>query len=258
MNLGRRIWQFKELRLGALISVAVGLLAAAWASGGITLFPPGLKEREAEIASASTQVVVDTPRSAILDVRQDSYAIQSLTDRSVLLGNLVASPPVREYIAEQASIPVDSLLVAAPLTPDQPRARAALGANRGPGELVRSNADYRLAIRANPTVPVLALYAQAPTVETAEKITNAAVEGLRQYLDRVAVAQDTAPGDQIRLLQLGPASPSGVINPGVRWQLGVVAFILAFGLSCAGFVLLRRIREGYRMARAEHGLAASP
>jgi hypothetical protein len=256
MNLGRRIWQFKQLRWGALISVAVGLLAAGWAAGGITLFPPGKAEREAEIASSSTQVVVDTPRSAILDVRQDSYAIQSLTDRSVLLGNLIASPPVREYIAKKSSIPVDLLQVTAPLTPDQPRAPAALGKKRGPGELVKSNAEYRLAIRANPTVPVLALYAQAPTPETAERIANSAVEGLREYLDNIAVAQDTASRDQIRLLQLGPAAPSGVINPGVRWQLGVVAFILAFGLSCAAFVLLRRVREGYRLARTRHGFAA--
>jgi hypothetical protein len=256
MNLGRRIWQFKELRFGALISVAVGLLAAAWAAGGITLFPPGTKPREADIASASTQVVVDTPRSAILDVRQDSYAIQSLTDRSVLLGNVIASEPVRQYIAQQASIPVDSLLVAAPLTADQPRARAPIGTKRGPGELVKSNAEYRLAVRSNPTVPVLALYAQAPSAGTAAKIANSAVEGLRRYLDEVAVAQDTARRDQIRLLQLGPASPSGVINPSVRWQLGIVAFILAFGLSCAVCVLLRRIRKGYRLARADPGLAA--
>jgi hypothetical protein len=252
MNLGRRIWQFKQLRFGALISVAVALLAAAWAAG---VFPPGSKDREAEIATSSTEVVVDTPRSAILDVRQDSYAIQSLTDRSVLLGNLIASPPVREYIAEQASIPVDSLQITAPLTSDQPRAPAAPGQKRGPGELVQSTAEYRLAIRANPTVPVLALYAQAPTTETAERIANSAVEGLREYLANIAVAQDTAPRDQIRLLQLGPAAPSGVINPGVRWQLGVVAFVLAFGLSCAAFVMLRRVREGYRLARTRQRLA---
>lgn len=254
MGIGMRIRQFTRLRAGGVVAVALGLVAAAWAAGGITLAPPGLKSRQVDIASATTQVVIDTPRSAVLDVRQDTYAIQSLTERAILLGNVITSGPVREYIAQQASIPVRSLEVAAPLTSEQPRARAELGVKKGPTELVKSNTQYRLAIRANPTVPVLSLYAQAPTAEVAERIANGAVEGLRRYLGEVALEQKTSEQNQIRLLQLGEAAPSGVINKGARWELAVVAFLAVFGISCAAFVLLRRVRAGYRLAvQAEHG-----
>ena len=248
-----RIRQLSQLRAGMVVSVLVGLLAAVWALGGVSLVPPRIKARSTDIASATTQIVIDAPKSAILDVRQDGYAIRGLTARTVLVGNVIASPSVREYIARRVSIPVQSLQIAAPLTPAQPRAILELGGKRGPRDLLKSNGQYRLAIRANPTVPALTLYAQAPSPKAASKIASSAVEGLRRYLEDVATARGIPAPARIHVLQLGHTSPSGVINKGVRWQLAALAFFGAFALSGACFVYGKRVALGYRVpARPGH------
>ena len=55
------------------------------------------------MASAATHVVVDTPTSTLLDLRQNTYSLEALTSRAVLLGNVIAngevarrSPPAPE------------------------------------------------------------------------------------------------------------------------------------------------------------------
>ena len=247
MSFGFRIWRLWQLRAGVAASLVLAVMVALWSLEKVTLVPPSLTPRSLEMATASTHVVVDTPRSTILDLRQNTYGLEALTNRAVLLGNVMANGPVRESIARRAGVSPEVLQVAAPLTSKQPQARADAGDERHTGDILKSNEQYRLSIQANPTVPVLDIYSQAPTVEQAEVLANTAVDSLRTYLRDLATTQQTPEGKQIQLVQLGRAR-GAVVNEGVRWQVALLAFVLTFAVSCATVTFFARVKKGWRLA----------
>jgi hypothetical protein len=255
MRLGHRIWTLWRLRPFMAASAVIAAVVATWSVADISLAPPGLKSRSLEMATGTTHVVVDTPKSSIVDLRQNTYSFEALTQRAILLGNVMANGPVREAIAESAGVPVDVLQVAAPLTSRQPRAQVGSANQKRAGDLLKSTDQYRLSIQANPTVPVLDIYSQAPTAESAEILANSAVDSLREYLADLAARKDISADDQIQLVQLGRARGK-VINDGVDWQVAFLAFLLTFAISCATVIFFARVRQGWRMAAlAERGAA---
>ena len=256
MGFGKRLSELWRLKAGVAVCLILALTAAVWSLENISLFPPKLTARSLEMATASTHVVIDTPHSTLLDLRQDTYELEALTKRTVLLGNVIANGPVKESTARRAGIPVEVLQVETPLTSQQPRPRIEGGKGKKASDILRSTDQYRLNIQANPTAPVLDIYAQTPTVESAEALANAAVDGLRAYLARLAQVQSTPETQQIRLVQLGTAR-GAVINEGVHWQVALVAFILAFALACATLVFLSRVFRGWRLASLADGPLSS-
>ena len=164
-----------------------------------------------------------------------------------MLGNVPAEGAVRAAIARRAQVPVDSIQVTPPLTPTQPRIVEGSPNQKHATDIFESTDQYRLSIQTNPTVPIMDIYAQAPTAQKAEILANAVVDELRAYLADVAVAQRTPEADQIRLVQLGRANGE-VINDGIEWQVGLLAFVLTFSFACATVILLSRVREGWRTA----------
>jgi hypothetical protein len=255
VRFGSRIYSLWKIRGGAGGALVLSILVALWSVQQISLFPPGLKPRKMEMATATAHVVVDTPKSTILDLRQDTYNLEALTNRAVLIGSVMASSPVRQTIASLSGIPARALQIEAPLTPSQPRAVADSGNQRRVSDILRSTDQYRLHLEANPTVPILDIYAQTPSAESATKLANAAVRALRSRLSTLAAADGTPGKDQIRVRELGTAR-GAVINSGVNWQVAMVAFVLTFGLSCASLVFLARVREGWRLAAASDAMAA--
>lgn len=249
MGFGIRLRRLWHLKVGVATCLALALLAGLWSVQRISLSPPSLTPRALALASASTHVVVDTPKSALLDQRQDTYSFEGLTQRAILLGNVIANGQVREATARRARIPVEALEVAPPLTRHQPQTRVESGTERNMSDILKSTEQYRLSIQANPTVPVLDIYAQARTAEDAAVLANSAVDALREYLAAVAVKEQTPPARQIRLMQLGRAT-GAVINEGVDWQVAFVAFLLALALSSATLVFFARVFDGWRLAAA--------
>lgn len=253
MGLGIRLRELWQLRIGVAVSLLPALAAATWSVAHVSLVPPRLEPRSLEMAAASTHVLVDTPTSAVLDLRQDTYVLENLTNRTVLLGNVMANGSVREYIARRAQVPVDALQIAVPLTPDQPRALVGPDNERHTTDLLESTDQYRLNIEANPTVPVMDVYAQAPTARAAGDLANAAVDGLRAYLADLATSRRTPTSSQITLTQLGRAQGS-VINEGTDEQVALLTFFITLAVSLATVVFVARIRAGWRLA----GLAERP
>ena len=249
MRLGMHLRELSRLKAGLAASFVLAVVAATLSVANVSLLPPRVEPRSVEIASAFTQVVVDTPKSAILDLRQPTDDILALKNRSVIVGNVMASPPVRAYIARRAGVPSEVLQVVSPRTPAQPRARETIGKKKGPKDLVASTDQYRLDIQANPTVPILDVYAQAPTAEAAARVANATADGLRDYLRDLAAKERTPAAAQIRLRQLGRATGT-VLNEGMNVQLAGLTFLLVFSLSCGATLFLGRVRRGWHVAEA--------
>lgn len=247
MGLGKRIFTLWNLRSYVVAALLLSVLIAVWSVFKISLAPPKLTTRAMEMASGTTHVIVDTPRSSVLDLRQNTYSFMALTQRAVLLGNVMANGPVRLDIARRAHVPVQSLQITAPLTPKEPRPPADGQNQKHTTDLVKSTDQYRIDIEANPTVPELDIYSQAPTTEEATILANAAVDGLRRYLGQLAATQQIPAKDQIRLLQLGRAR-SAVVNRSIDWQVALLAFLLTFGFACATVIFLSRVGRGWQMA----------
>lgn len=252
MGLGLRLRKLWHLRGGVVGAFVVALLVATWSVEKISVVPLKLTPRSLEMATAATHVVVDTPTSSILDLRQDTYSLEGLTNRTVLLGNIMASTPVLQSIAARSGVPLQLLQIDAPLTPAQPRAPAEAGRDKHTSDIFKSTNQYRLSLQANPTVPILDVYAQAPDARSAADLANAAVDELRRHLAQLAATGRIPAQDQVRLVQLGRARGT-VINRGVRWQVAIVAFFVTFGAACASLIFLARIRDGWLLeSQAEH------
>jgi hypothetical protein len=243
----RELWR---LRLAVVVAALAAAVGALWSLNEISLFPPKLTPRSVETAAASTRVLVDSPRSMVLDLRQGTYDFDTMRNRAILIGNVMASSTVREYIAREVGVPADALQVTPPRTPEAPRPRAEVGQEKRATDILKSNDEYRLDIQANATVPILDVYSQAPTARSAEALTNAAVAGTRQYLGQAALTERTGRGQRVEMRQLG-AAHGRVLNGGVSVQVGLLAFILFFAVACTAVMAVARIWRGWRVAASQ-------
>lgn len=254
MELGRHLAELWRIRHAVAGCLVLALVAAVVATHKVSLLPPELSPRALEIASASTDVLVDTPKSAVLDLRQDLFDITSLTNRAVLLGNVMASPTVLAYIGRRAGVRPDAIEAVTPRTPNSPRPFVSPGNEKRATDLLRSTGQYRLSIEANPTVPVLKIYAQAPTAKAAQELANSSVDGLRDYLVQQAVARGVQRDKQVRLVQLGRAH-GAVINGGVRFDVALLTFLVVFTLAATAAIFVARVRRGFELAERERHAA---
>ncbi len=244
MELGRHLAELWRIRHGVAACAALAILAMLFATYKVSLLPPKLTPRALEMASASTEVLVDTPRSAVLDLRQDLFDITSMTNRAVLLGNIMASPPVLAYVGRRAQVPPDVIRAVTPRTPNSPRPLVEPGQGKKSSDLLRSTDQYRLNIEANPSVPILKVYSQAPSARAAGELANAAVDGLRDYLDQRAAARGLQRDKQVRLVQLGRAR-GAIINDGIRLDVMVLTFLTTFALCAMAAIFMSRVRRGF-------------
>jgi len=242
-----RMWGLWQLRGWAATCAAYALVAATLSVAQITAFPFHVKSRSLQMATASTQVVVDTPRSTLVDIRQDTSGLDALTNRALLLGNVMASPRVRADIARRAGVPFQELQIVPPITAKQPRVLAEAGNEKHASDILKLNGEYRLYIKANPTVPFLQIYSQTPTAASAAALANAAVGGMQTHLAELARSTDTPGVQQIRLEQLGRAE-GAVVNGGIEWRVALLVFLVTFGVSYATVLWGRRVFKGWRLA----------
>lgn len=254
MRFGKQLHELWRLRLGVALCALLALVVAVTSVYTISLLPPRAEPRALEIGAASTRVLVDSPKSKIVDIRAGLADFQSFATRADLLGNVMASGPVREYIARRAKVPIESIEAKAPIVADVPRAAIEPGSEQRATDILRATKDYRLNIVADPAVPILNVAAQAPTAEAAGQLANAAVDGLRDYLKTVGAQQKVADTDQVRIVQLGRARGT-VINEGVGLKIGLLTFVVVFALAGMAAVFLSRVRRGWRMSVATRNQA---
>jgi hypothetical protein len=136
--------KLSRLKAGVAVSFALALFAGIWSVERISLSPPGLTPRSLDMATAVTHVLVDTPTSAMIDLRQDTYSEDGLKNRAVLLGNVIASSSVQAKIAARANVPEALLRIQAPLTSQQTAAPEDSENQRRTGDILRSNNQYRV------------------------------------------------------------------------------------------------------------------
>jgi hypothetical protein len=246
MKLGMHLHELWRLRLGLVLSLVFAILVSMTSAYKVGVFPPGLQPKAMEMSAASV----------LLNLGVGADQLDQMVQRALLLGNVMASTPVRQYIARRADLPAQVIQISSPLTPQYPRPIANDPQNAlRTTDLLRSNNEYRIDVKANPTVPILDIYTDASSVNTAKVLANAAVDGLRDYLGVVAESQGTPPSQQVRLEQLGLAQ-GGSVTGGVNVEVAALVFLLVFVLSSLASLVAARVVRGWRVSRAGTKLAA--
>ncbi len=139
---------------------------------------------------AHTQILVNGPKPGILSTAIGTTSYDWLNNGALLLGNIMTSDPGDDYVAQAARVPATSI----EFTDPQSYFLPAPDALPKPG-----TPPYSVTAVSDPSVPLVDVYATAPTKAMALRLVNAAYAGLRTYL--------SGPGStgtfQLQITQLG-------------------------------------------------------
>jgi hypothetical protein len=220
-------------RLWILPGIAIALCAVIVAAYDVSLFPPSLKRDSAEYAAASTQVMVDVPgTSAIGNVDTD---LTPLVERANVYSRLGPTPAVLDIIGRKAGITPSLIDAKGPYNPGGQRNFREPSAERRSTQIRAERNSYRLRFDSEEEqqVPIVSVYAEAPTTLEANRLADSAAAGLRDYVVGIQRREDVKHTEEVTLRQLGRAD-GGVVNPGVDRQIAMLTFISAL----AGWTLL--------------------
>jgi hypothetical protein len=248
----------RRLLAFAAVSAAVALLAAIASLCRISLLPPEITMRELQTGAAVTHILVDLPRQESGHVSSTDF--DTMTRRAGLVGDVLVSPPVLDRIASRMGIDGGDLTATTKITEGVPSALTESNAERRANEILLSHDSYRLEIQAKPALPILDVYAQAPTAAKAKLLADTTAAAGNEYIRTLAERDGFPVANRVRLKQLGAAS-SGQLDPTAPLKISVLTFAVVFGVCFGILVLIGEVRRGWlRAGRGETEAvgAASP
>jgi hypothetical protein len=231
--------------LGLALCTLVAVVAAAINASGTS-----------PIAAASIQAVVDVPRASVVHQGTDSPHLQSITARTLLLGELMSSPPVLTRIAQRAGVDRNSLSATTSYVQNIPEQMLGPDLEVRGMQIIKMRAPYQLDIEPDPNIPRLRIYARAPSVPAAAQLADAAVKGLGDYLHATEVARNVGPSRQISVTEIG-AAVGTMVNSHTKYEIAGLTFLIVFGLCAALLLCGTRIRSGWKLASRRRRAAAS-
>jgi hypothetical protein len=230
----RRLWRFR------LLVVAAGLLAM-FVALFVSYELPSMESRKYEVGVATGRILVDTPASQVVEVAPKGS--DSLGVRATLLANLMVDGVVKEAVAKRAGLAEAEIAGIADSAEGAPPA-AGESDPRG-----YSLATEVLSTAQGDSLPIIEVATQGPDARAAEKLANAAIEGLQDYLASKAVADRIPDGQRLRVSGLGvPQAREEVRGP--RLVLSVAAMIFVFALGCAAILVISSLIRAFRYGPA--------
>lgn len=216
-------------RLIVAVSLAVALAAGMVAYG--TVQP---------ISAASTHVFVDTAPPSLVD--RPGYPVEALTQHAEMLGRVMTNPPVVGQIARLAGISEKQVAAHAHTTARVPAAFTEPASEERAAEIPVSDRRYRIEVEARTDTPILDIYTHAPSTAAAKRLADAAVAGLQAHIRTLGDDEGLPASDRIVLRRLGSARGAPV-NTGLAAAMGLIAFLVVFGLAFGGLRYLTRERK---------------
>jgi hypothetical protein len=242
----RALWTRRRL---VALGAAVALLAATLSVYRVGLFPPSLEGRTNEFATASTDLVVDTPDSAFADFSND---IEQLNARASVFARFLVSPTAVGLIARVAKLPPGGIEARGPYELNLPVFQQEPTAAQRSSQIIGEGALYRLRFENNPELPIVTVFSQAPTRDEAIRLATAVPTALRDYVERLQTVQHTPANRRVEIRELGKAT-GGVVNKGANIQIAVLVFIVVLGAWCMLLVPAHTIVRGWREAGDQDG-----
>jgi hypothetical protein len=228
--------------LRRLAGVAACVLFAAFASTrSLSISPPGMAPRQFQVAGAQAHVFLDSPSRVVGNGAANSNDFDALWRRAVLLGNLATSDPVLEYVGRIAGIDPRQIAGVTRITANVPTVMTEPDSERRADQIAADRKPYRLDIQPSQNLSTLNVFTQAPSVPEAQRLADAVVPALTQYLRDLALKKGADPSSQVQLTQTGRARV-GMLGSGKKMVAGLT-FMLAFGLSAALLAIISRRRR---------------
>jgi hypothetical protein len=251
----------RRRRLLALVAVSafVAIVCAVVNSGVIGGFPPKLRLHNLQIAVATSHIYTDLPGDTPLlpfrraDPPED---LQTMIKRGELLGRIMVSPPVLALVAQRCGAAPGDISGLGRITTSAPSALTEPDSEKRASDIAASKAPYRVEVQARPTMPVIDVYTQAPSLAGATCLADAAPRALSSFLGKLALA-DNSPYPVMRLKPLGPAR-GGVANGGATLIVALLTFLTVFGVLLATLIGVGEWRRRRRRAASHGGVPAAP
>ncbi len=235
----KTLWQRRRLVvLGALVAV----LAAIFSVYSISLVPPGLTPRTNVFATASTQLLVDAPNSAFADLENEMTPLET---RASVFARFLATPAAIELIAKDADVPADQIEAAGPYDINLPVIDQEPTAGQRSSQIIGEGALYRLRFENNPVLPIVSVFAQAPTEREAVALADSVPRALTTYIEAIQAKQKTPKSRRVVIRPLGNAI-GGVVNKNANIQIGLLVFFVVFGAWCMLLIPAQTIARGWR------------
>ena len=235
-----------------VLCTAVASVCAIWSVCTISLLPPSVSPRQMDIAAASARIAIDRPKPLIGDDGATEYDYETLQTRAVLIATLASTEPAVDYIARRAGVDPDDLVATSPVTSGVQTVFTEPDSERRAEQIASAAKPYRLEARAGQTLPIVDLYAQAPTVAEAQRLADAVVPAMREYLAESAREEGADPAKQEVLTQLGHAR-GAMVSSGTQMQIAFFTFLYAFAITLALTLIAIRLRMRGRQAPARRG-----
>lgn len=237
----------------AIASTAVATLATVASLATFSLLPPGISMRPLQKGAAVTHAAIQLPP----DKRPvGQYEFESEARRASLIANVMTSPPLLARIGRLIGVDPSRIAANTEITEDVSRSFIEPDNEHRASQIVASHAPYQLDIQVRTPLPVLDIYAQAPSVGEAEKLADAPVKAANAYLAALA-RQHGDSVNPVSMVQLG-VPRGGSLDSTAPFVIAALTFLVIFAISFGLLFLLAQIRRGWLRASAGKSDRAAP
>jgi hypothetical protein len=213
----------QALRARWYLTAAV-VLAAILAAAAVKL-----SSNSVPTGAATVQIVIDSPQSALADLKQDPAP---LVIRAPVFAQLMTSNEVLRDIARAAGVRPQTLTAEGPYSGGGEPLNVPTPSEARSAQLLASNALYHFTFVADATIPMVTASVEGPNPAAAGKIANAVAPGVRTWL---ASLQSSVPlTHRVTIRELGDAQ-AGVVNAG---SVSVFAGLAAVAVLIVGLLLI--------------------
>jgi hypothetical protein len=254
----RQLWRRKLL---VVLAFLVALCVSIWSAYKV----PSMEKRGLQLGAASSQILVDSPASTLVE-GVDANQLTTLSTRARVYAQYLASLQARDVIGQASGIPPRYIKTSGPFSSDISRNNYQNQSSESrANDVLKEGAGYRLVFDAQEGVPIISVSAQAPTADAAIKLAKASFVALNQYVEKLQREADAVPEKElpkgvtpqvstdngVRVRQLGDPE-GGTIGGGNGKILMVFVFLAVFLLGCALIAILPGMARHWRLLdRAE-------
>ena len=232
--------------------VAVVLVIAVLAGVAVAYKLPALKPRQHEVGVATTQILLDTPSSQVVDIAPKGSDTTGV--RANLLASLMVDGNVRAAIAQAAGLQPDQIGGTSDAASTSGSASGSTGAAAPAGPTPYLLTTHILTDSLNEPLPIIEVDVQAPTAAGAANLAAATVTGLSNYLSSTAATEKIPDANRLQINGLGvPQATTEAQGPSKAIALPVG--ILVFVLGCAATLGVRALVRTWRADASRERLA---
>ncbi len=247
LGIVRELWRHKiYLAIVVIFAAIVAILSAYKVTSA------GLERRSLQVGAASSQILVDSPGSALV-AGASVGTFDALSTRAQIYGQYLSSLEARAKIAKLTGVPPGTIATAGPFSTDVAQnSYSGQSSEDRANQLVDQGAPNRLVFTAQEGVPIISVDSQAPTANRAAKLAIASFVTLKRYVHQLKNSKEyqqtlrTGPNAEAKAALKGVTvrelgTPEGGVIGGANDKiLMFLAFWTVFLLGCAAIIIVPR------------------